>query len=299
MNKFEAMRAFCLVADEGSFAAAAVALNVSPTMVSRHVKQLEAHLGCLLLKRNTRKVHLTSVGKQYRQQIKPLLKRLTQVENQITELDNTPTGQLSISTSIEFGSLYLAPLLQRYKAQFPQVELDVTLSNTPIDLFDSQIDLVLRPAPALANASHIAQPVCHSTLSLWASPSYLEEQGTPKEPQDLKQHSLLFFKHSIRKDHWLFQQNDSRSALKLPWQLVSDNGRLLNEAAANGMGIIQAPSYSVAPFVDSKQLVEIMPQYRVTPLTISAIYPHRYSLSSRIALFVESAKSYFAENPVP
>lgn len=299
MNKFEAMRAFCLVADEGSFAAAAAVLNVSPTMVSRHIKQLEAHLGCLLLKRNTRKVYLTSAGEQYRQHIKPLLKRLTLIENQITELDNAPAGKLSLSTSIEFGGIYLAPLLQSYKAQFPQVELDITLSNTPIDLFDSQIDLVLRPAPSLPNASHIAQPVCHSTLSLWASPRYLAQHGTPQKPIDLKNHSLLFFKHSIRKDHWLFQQNGSRNALKLQWQLVSDNGRLLNEAAANDMGIIQAPSYSVAPFVINNQLVEIMTQYRITPLTISAIYPHRYALSSRIKSFVTFAKQYFVENPIP
>ncbi|WP_281560612.1 LysR family transcriptional regulator [Thalassomonas sp. RHCl1] len=299
MNKFDAMRAFCFVAERGSFASAADEMAVSATMISRYVKQLEQSLGCLLLKRNTRKVYLTDAGNQYLQQIRPLLHKINQVEQQVSELAHEPAGKLTISASIEFGGLYLAPLIDLYREKFPRVALEFTLSNTPVDLFDSGVDLVFRVAPALPNASHIAQVVCTSRLSLWASPAYLARYGMPEKPEDLHQHKLLFFKHSIRKEQWLFVVEGEQKAIKFHWDWMSDNGRLLNEAAAHDMGIIQAPSYSVAPWVEKGLLVEVIPTYSIKPLTISAIYPHRYDLSNRVKTFVELAKGYFKDNPVP
>jgi len=298
MNKIEAMRAFCLVADHYSFSAAAQTMNLSNTMVSRHVKQLEQHLGCLLLKRNTRKVYLTDAGKQYRQHIKPILKKLDLIEHQMHEFNVKAVGKLNISTSLEFGGQYLAPLIELYRKKHPKVALNLTLSNTPVDLFNSEIDLVFRIAPNLPNASHIAQSICTSTLSLWASPDYLSTAGTPNNPEQLREHKLLFFNHSIRKDHWLFNKSNQMIAMKLPWDWTSNNGRLLNEAAANGQGIIQAPKYSVAPYVSKGDLIEIMPEFSIKNLTISAVYPHRSELSSNIKYFVEMAKNYFKNNPV-
>ena len=117
-------------------------MNVSPTMVSRYIKQLEQELGCLLLKRNTRKVFLTEAGERYKQQITPLLKRLTSVEQQMQEYHFEPQGRLTISTSIEFGGQYLAPLVGTFHQKYPQVELDFDLCNKPLDLLDDNIDLV-------------------------------------------------------------------------------------------------------------------------------------------------------------
>ena len=299
MNKLVAMQAFCTVAELQSFSAAASQMNISTTMVSKHIKSLEKELNCLLIKRNTRKVFLTEAGEQYRQHIKPVLKKLSLIEHRINEFGSKPFGKLTISASLEFGSQYLAPLIAQYRESYPQVELDFTLSNTPVDLFDSEIDLVFRVAPTLPNASHIAQEVCTSRLSLWASPEYLKQHGTPQSPEALQRHQLLFFKHSIRKNQWIFNSNGSQTSLKLPWAWSSDNGRLLNEAAAEGQGIIQAPSYSVAPFVKKGRLVEVLPECSFDKLSISAIYPHRYELSNRIKTFVELAKTYFKDNPIP
>lgn len=299
MNKIDAMQAFCWVAELGSFSAAAKEMALSTTMISRYVKQLEQQLGCLLLKRNTRKVHLTEAGQQYLQHIKPILKKLVLVEHQMSEFGKKPFGKLTISASLEFGGQYLAPLIALYREQHPAVELNFLLSNTPVDLFDSQIDLVFRVAPSLPNASHIAQEVCSSTLSLWASPDYLSQITLPTTPEDLSKLKLLFFNHSIRKNQWIFNIDGSMQTRKLDWDWTSDNGRLLNEAAANGQGIIQAPSYSVAPYVKQGTLVELMPKFSIKNLKISAIYPHRYELSNRIKTFVELAKNYFKEHPIP
>jgi len=298
MNKIEAMRAFCFVAEHLSFTSAAKSMNISATMVSRHVKKLEQHLGCLLLKRNTRKVFLTDAGEQYRQHIKPLLNKLDLIEHQMHEFNDNAVGQLNISTSLEFGGQYLAPLIALYREKYPKVTLKLTLSNTPVDLFNSDIDLVFRIAPTLPNASHIAQSICTSSLSLWANPNYLNQAGTPINTEQLREHKLLFFNHSIRKDHWLFNQNGEVFAMKLPWDWTSNNGRLLNEAAATGQGIIQAPRYSVAPYVAAGSLIEVMPEFAIKNLTISAVYPHRTELSNNIKTFVAMAKEYFKNRPV-
>ncbi len=299
MNKITALTAFCLTAEHLNFSHAANEMGISTTMVSRYVKQLEQELGCLLLKRNTRKVFLTEAGEQYRNHVKPLLKKLHLVDSQMRQLKNEPSGELRISTTAEFGGQYLAPLIALYQAQYPQVKLNIRIDNTPIDLFDDKTDLAFRVAPSLSNASYIAQKVAQSRLSLWASPDYLKKYGTPENLDELAHHQLLFFNHSLRKAQWLFIVNGERRLIKLDWSWTSNSGKLLNEAAANAQGIIQAPSYSVARYVTEKRLVEILPEYSMNQLQISAMYPHRYELSTRVKTFVELAKHYFSERPIP
>ena len=299
MNKIEAMKAFCFTADHLNFSQAAKEMNISATMVSRYVKQLEQELGCLLLKRNTRKVFLTDAGTQYRNHIKPIIKKLALVDYQMTQFKSEPSGELNISTTAEFGGQYLAPLIALYGKKHPQVKLNIRMDNTPIDLFDDKTDLAFRVAPSLTSASYIAQKICQSRLSLWASPDYLKRCGSPKTLEDLSQHQLLFFAHSLRKEHWLFIENEERKLMKYDWAWTSNSGQLLNEAAANGQGIIQAPSYSVARYVNSNRLIEVMPNKAINNLQISAMYPHRYELSTRVKTFVELAKAYFIEQPIP
>lgn len=299
MNKITALKAFCLTAEYLNFSHAAKEMAISPTMVSRYVKQLEQELGCLLLKRNTRKVFLTEAGEQYRNHIKPLLKKLDLVDRQMRQLKSEPSGELSISTTAEFGGQYLAPLIALYQAQYPQVKLNIRTDNAPIDLFDDKTDLAFRVAPSLINASYIAQRVAHSRLSLWASPDYLDKAGQPENLTDLANHQLLFFSHSLRKEQWLFIENEQRRLMRFDWAWTSNSGKLLNEAAANHQGIIQAPSYSVAQYVKEHRLVEVLPAHAFENLQISAMYPHRYELSTRVKTFVELAKRYFTSNPIP
>lgn len=299
MNKLEAIRAICLVAEYQSFTQAAKQMQLSTTMVSRCVKQLEQNLGCLLLKRNTRKVCLTDAGQNYVLQMKPLLNKFNEVDKELSALSQTPNGKLAISASIEFGCQYLAPLVNQYQHDFPDVKLDIVLSNTPIDLFDSQIDLAFRVAPSLPDASHIAQTLCHSSLSLWASPAYLKKHGTPTDIAALSEHRLLFFSHHIRHDQWIFLLDGQHVCRKFNWAMTSNNGRFLNEAAAAGDGIIQAPRYSVAPYIKSGELVEVLTEHTLKSLAIAAVYPHRYALSNRVKSFVELAKHYFSQHPIP
>ncbi|WP_286263918.1 LysR family transcriptional regulator [Thalassotalea atypica] len=298
MNQLEALRAFCAVCQHGSFAGAAKDLGVSPTMVSRYVKQLENQLGCLLLKRNTRKVHITQAGLSYVRSITPVISELEQINSRMLQFNQQPKGKLTVSASLEFGGQYLAPVISQYRQRYPEVEINVDLSNQPEDVWVDKIDIALRVAPQLPSASFIARPICQSRLALWASPDYITSSGCPEQLEDLRQHQLLFFSHSIRSDQWIFNDKGQTLEMKLPWAWQSNNGRLLNEAAVLGQGIIQAPSYSVAQYVKKGELVEIMPQHSIDKLTISAVYPHSYEFSISIKTFIEELKVYFSEHEI-
>lgn len=301
-NKIEAMKAYCLVCQHRSFTKAAVELNLSATMISRYIKQLEDSLGCLLIKRTTRSFAITEAGKEYYKSITPLLTQLanglTAINDGMEKYQQQPHGSLRVSSSIEFGGQYLAPLIARFKRQFPAVNLSFNLTNEPVDLINDEADLVLRVAPQLANASLIAIPVCYSRLSLWASPDYLSAGTVPNNLEELAEHQLLFFEHSLRRHQWIFNQGGEQVEKKYQWAWSTNNGRLLNEAASQGQGIIQAPSYSVAKYVAEGTMEEVMPEYAVQPLTISAVYQHSAEYSKSIKSFVELAKAYFSENPL-
>jgi len=299
MNKIDAMKAFCLVCEHKNFSHVARHMQLSTTMISRYIKQLEQHLGCLLLKRDTRRVMITEAGELYLRQVQPILTRLDNIDLEMSRYNETPKGKLRISASIEFGSQYLAPLITGFQQDYPEVELECHLTNEPVALVDGDTDIALRVAPQLADASYIARPLCQTRLALWANPEYLLRHGQPTSLDELKRHKLLFFCHNLRPDSWLFQHGGKQQQLKLPWSWKSNNGRLLNEAAALCQGIIQAPTYSVASYVDKGELVEVLPQYSIGDIQISAVYQHRYELSLRIKSFVQWSQEYFKRHPVP
>lgn len=303
MNQVEAMKAFCAVYQAGTFAKASQQLNTSTTMISRYVKQLEDHLGCLLLKRNTRQVNVTAAGETYYEKASDILAELVKSDSLMQQFAKEPAGRLAISSSIEFGGQYLAEPIAQFSQLYPKVSLDLQLSNEPVDIWQENIDLALRVAPKLSSASFIARPIASSRLSLWASEYYLQLNGLPTEPEQLSQHQLLFFSHSLRQEQWIFSatKHSSNEVIerKLPWSFKSNNGRLLNEMAAIGHGIIQAPFYSVASYVQAGQLVEIMPEYAIENLAISAVYPHNSRYSLALKMFVEFISDYFNDQPLP
>lgn len=298
MNKFAAIQAFCLVCEQSSFAKVAKQLSISPTMVGRYIKQLEQQLGTLLVKRTTRSMTITEAGKLYYHQVQPLLIKLNEAEQQLNKFSDIPQGKLRISSSIEFGGQYLAPVVASYHQLYPKVELSVNLTNEPVDIAKGEVDLVFRIAPKLANASLKTVPICYSRLAFWASSDYLAKYEDIKTIEALADHQLLFFEHSIRPNQWLYQQGNEVKEICLPWAWKSNNGRILNEAAALGQGIIQAPSYSVKQYVANEQLVEVLPQHSLKQLTISAVYQHSYQFSLAIKTFVEHAKIYFKQHPI-
>ena len=296
MNKLEAINAFCLVAKNSNFSLSARQLGVSPTMVSKHIQSLESHLSCRLFNRNTRKVQLTEAGKIFYKKVSPLLSQLQDLDREMASFAQTPKGPFRISASIEFGSQFLAPVICRFCEQYPEVELQLDLSNDRVSLLEEDVELAIRVAPHLPDSNLIAVPVASTDLKTWASPEYLARMGVPANPADLKSHRCLFFSQTPRANTWLFNIGHKLTELPFKWYWSSDNGRVLNEAAACGEGVVQAPEYSVYQYRDRGKLVEILPQYCLREMPISAIYSHRRDLSVNIRQFIQLLRQYFSDN---
>ncbi len=293
MSEINQARAFCAIVEQMNIRKAAVVFGVSATMMSKYLKALEDDLGCHLINRNTRTISLTDAGRHYYQHIKPVLQDWRDLKDHMSHFADEIFGHLKITATIEFGGIYLAAIIKQYRADCPHVALELVLTNRTLNLLDEDIDLAIRVAPKLPDSGMIAVPVGQTKLRLWASPQYLSRSGQPQAPEDLHQHACLFFSQTPRANTWLFSQAGQNFELSFDWQWQTDNGRLLNEAAAAGMGIIQAPDYSVADYVKQGRLVEVLAAYRLQPMNISAIYPQRNSVSPKLSHLIELLKQHF------
>ncbi|MBY5993991.1 LysR family transcriptional regulator [Ferrimonas balearica] len=294
MKRLEAIEVFCQVVELGQFSAVARQQNLSTAMVSKHITQLEAHLGVRLFHRTTRQVTVTEVGQRYYDEVRGLLRQLAQADQNAAQQGQFPTGRLTVSASLEFGSQYLASMMAGYQRRYPQVQVDLSLTNRTVDLIADRVDLAIRVAPFLPDSRLIATAIAHTHLGTWASPEYLAQMGTPARPEALAQHRCLLFTETPRGEQWLFQHQGEVRKQRLQWHLASNNGRVLNDMAAMGEGIVQAPDYSVAEYVRQGRLVEVLAPWRIPPIAISAIYPQTAAQHPKVRTFVEALKAHFA-----
>jgi DNA-binding transcriptional LysR family regulator len=199
---------FCLAAELGSFTAAAVEAGVSPAAVSRSIGRLEARLGVRLFVRTTRQIRLTDPGQAYFAQCRDALGRLVEAERQVTGQQAEPAGVLRISIPTPFGHCRILPLLPRYRALYPQVQVEVHLSNRNIDFAEEGFDLAIRVRPP-PDSSLVARKLEDAALVVFAAPAYLQQRGTPTVLADLRHHECIQFElpSSGRRIQWAFREN--------------------------------------------------------------------------------------------
>ncbi len=184
------MQAFVAVVEHGSFNAAAEYMAVSSVMVGKYVQQLEAHLGVRLLQRNTRRQSLTDAGRNYLAGCRTVLEQVQQAEASVEGMQAQPQGVLRISAPVTWGSCVLAPLVAQYLAAYPQVTVELDLSNRRVDLIEEQFDAVVRMGQ-IGSAEWVARPLPPYAMQICAAPSYLQRKGIPRHPADLRNHDCL------------------------------------------------------------------------------------------------------------
>lgn len=295
MNKIQALKVFVTIVKFNSIRRAADHLDFSSTMASRYLKMLESDVGCRLINRNTRQLSLTEAGKQYHDHALRIIDLMQQADLELQNFNQQPKGKLTVSASVEFGSQYLAPFINSFLIEYPDIDLNIELTNEPVNLFTSNIDIAIRVAPTLLDSGLIAQPLINSRLSCWCSPKFYRNIEPILVIDDLNPHPLLQFNHDSRPDSWIFNIDNQLLTKTFNWHWRSNSGRLLNEAAVQGQGIIQAPNYSVAQYVKNGQLIEVLSQAAVDPLPISAVYRHKSAGTIAIKAFVAKMKLYFQE----
>ncbi|WP_426993300.1 LysR family transcriptional regulator [Methylomonas sp. CM2] len=294
MDKFNNMRVFCRIVELGTFSAVARELKCSTMMVSKYMAQLEASLGVVLLNRTTRSLSLTSAGEAYYHRSRQLLEDLADLEAATGQMGERIKGHIKVSAPIDFGGMYMVPVIERFLLTYPEIKILMTLDNKPPNLRIGNFDISLLVTDTL-DPGVVARKIAETELCTYASPAYLTEQGTPQHIEDLSDHRCLHYVDTPHGDYWLFNVAGELQRIKVDWLLASNNGRALCQAAALGMGIVRAPRLSAAPHLQNGELVEILKDYQRPALAVYATYLQRRFYPAKLTAFVEFLLDYFGK----
>lgn len=296
MDLFKAMSVFVKVADCGSLTAAAVALDISNPSVTRHLADLESHLGARLFNRSTRRLSLTETGAAFLERSKQLLSDLEEATSAANSSTASPGGILRINAPISFAVSHLARVLPHYSERYPKISLDVSLSDRVVNLVEEGYDLAIRIG-RIRDSSLVARKIAPVRLLLCAAPAYLERHGTPVAPNDLQRHHCLSYSYAATPDEWQFEHAGKNHAVRIKGPMHANNGDLLREAALAGMGIILQPSFIVGDDIRSHKLIALLPDYTAAMTHMYAVYPSRQHLSAKVRTFVDYLVEQFGDNP--
>jgi DNA-binding transcriptional LysR family regulator len=256
------MAVFVKAAETGSFATAAAALGLSSQMVGKHIRFLEERYGMRLINRTTRRQSLTEAGSAFYERSKAVLVEAEAAEALAASLLATPRGKLKINAPVSFGVHRLTPMLARYLRQYPEVHVDLTLSDRIVDVVDEGYDAVVRIAP-LPDSRLIARALAPYRLVACASPAYLAERGMPARPEDLAAHECLGFAYWARPpmSEWEFTSTQGTHVVRVTSRFSINNGQALRSAALAGVGIIHQPREMLDEDLASGRLVQVLPDY--------------------------------------
>lgn len=294
MDKLTALAAFTRVVEQGSFARAAQRLGLSTSAVSRHVAELESHLGARLLNRTTRRLSLTDTGRAFHDRAVQLLADLEEAEAAVAAHAVAPRGTLRLTCPITFGERHLAPAIAGFSAEHPQLRFDVDLSDRAVDLVEEGYDLAVRIG-AVGSPALIARPIGRTQLVCCASPAYVSRYGAPATPEDLAGHRCLSYAYLAQRDLWRFTDAAGHEkAVRVGGPLVANNGRFVAAIAAEGLGIALEPDFIVGDDLRAGRLVRLLPAFTPASSPIHAVYPSRRHLSTKVRSFVDHLVARFA-----
>ena len=280
------MKIFTAVVDNGSFAAAADRLDLSRAMASKTVASLEEHLGTRLLNRTTRRLSLTEAGMAFYERSLQILSDIWEAEQVAGRTATEPRGTLKVTMPLAYGLHRLGPVIAAYAGRYPQVKLNMSLSDRKADLVEEGYDVAIRIG-RLPESGLIARKlgIVHSVIV--GAPAYLERHGRPRVPADLAAHVCLGYSLTNLGDEWRLQGPDGIVSIRSTGSIKADNGDILRLAAVAGSGLIFQPSFIVEEDVRAGRLERVMEGYTSEELGIYAVYPSRRYLSAKVRTFVD------------
>ncbi len=288
MDRLQSMRVFVKVVEQGGFARAGMAMDISNAVITRHVADLESHLGTRLLNRTTRKLSLTETGQAYLERVRQILQEIDDAEAIASSHSQKPTGTLRIYSQPSFGQLQLAQLLPIYARNYPDVLLDITLTDRNVDLVEEGIDVgIFLGHFQKFDASMIARQLGVAEVLVCAAPAYIKRCGAPKQPHDISKHKCLNFSVDLLRNSWPMKGPHGTINIPVTNAMLSNNGDLLRQCAAAGMGLVTGPSFALSADLASKRLVQLFPEYRLGQLPVAIVYPSRRLLSAKVRSFVD------------
>ncbi|PPC75133.1 LysR family transcriptional regulator [Pokkaliibacter plantistimulans] len=282
MEKWFGLNEFVALAETGSFTAAAERLSTSTANISRRLHALEKHLGLRLVERTTRHVALTELGRIYYQRCRPLLDSLDEAQRTLIDLQHSPSGKLRLTCAVAYGERHIAPLVNDFAQRYPELQIELHLSNRVVDIIDEGYDLAIRLGH-LPESSLVARRLAPRDMYVCASPDYLARYGAPHSLDELLQHHCLVG----TQDTWAFEEQKRTRLLRVEGRLHCNNGHAILDAALKGLGICQLPDFYVTPYLASGQLCELLPQFRQRDTAVWAVMSSNRYTSRKVRLLVD------------
>ena len=287
MNQSLDLQFFYLLAKQGSLAATARELGVTPPAVSKRLSALEARLGIRLVNRTTRSMSLTTEGELYFSHAARILTQIEEVEQLVSSSRATPKGLIRVNASLGFGRRYIGPALAAFFARYPEVEIQLEISDHPLDLATHGFDLGIRFG-TLPDAAFHARKIASNRRLLCASPLYLEKHGVPTRLTDLQQHNCIFLRQNETPyGVWSFTNGGKTQNIKVRGALGCNDGEVALNWALEGYGILLRAEWDIARYVRSGRLRLVLEDQTPTRAGVYAVYPQQLHLSARVRSLID------------
>lgn len=284
------MAVFSTVAETGSFSAAGRRMRMTPSAVSKLIARLEARLGTSLFIRSTRRLQLTAEGELYLERVLRILAEIDEADRLVASgADAVPTGRLRVSASVAFGECCILPLVPAFLARYPLVELDISLTDTVVDLVDDRTDVAIRIG-ALQDSSLKARKLLETRRVIVAAPDYVTRHGMPVRPHDLADHNCLRFNFRRTLAEWPFRDpnNDETYTVAVSGNAHGNNGVVLRQLALGGLGLARLGEFHVADDIATGRLVPVLEAYNAGDVElIHAVFVGHEQLAVRVRAFVD------------
>jgi DNA-binding transcriptional LysR family regulator len=296
MYDLNLMIIFSHVVNEQSFSAAARKLNVSRSSVSKSVAKLEQALGASLLNRNTRHLSLTEVGATFFEYCTRIAYEADEAHQIIDNLNAQPRGVLKIVASVAFGTLHIAPAVGDFLRRYPELDIDMTITDRVVDLAEEGYDVAVSVMSDLPQAL-VARKLAPIRRRLCATPAYFQEFGVPQSPEELVKHNCLDYIHSGDRGLWRFTGPDGEVSISVSGKLRINDDEALSQVVLSGFGIALLPTFIIGKDLQAKRLKSVLSEYIPTKQQVYALYLPKRNLPIKIRAFVDFLVERFGVDP--
>lgn len=293
MDRIDALRLFCSVAELGSFTKAAEREAMTPGAASKQITALETRLQARLLERTTRSVRLTDAGEALLDRVRPWLNEYDALEQGVADARSAPAGVLRISAPVDFGAMRLMPVIADFMTQWPAVEVRLSLADRMVDLVEEGFDVGVRIGN-LTDSALIARRLAEARLALVASPAYIETAGRPGRPDDLARHAFVIDRNKPAPQLLKFFKDAEECEVRIAGRISLNGAQAAVQAASAGLGIACSPRWAAEAALAEGRVIEVMPDWQPDHRQLWAVFPSSRYLAQRVRLFVDYLADRFA-----
>lgn len=296
MDRLQNIETFVRVAQTQNFAEAARQLRIARSVVTTRIQQLEEHVGAPLFHRSTRMVRLTEIGQTFLRDCTELVSRATDIVDQMRDVKGSPAGTLRVHALTGFVLGHFAALLRDFQTLYPDIRLDLNVSDAVVDPVKAGVDCALQIFPS-PSVELVSKPLFPVRRVFCATPTYLAEHGTPADPRDLHHHKLGLYSRYPTRDRWTFHHGGQELTVYLHAALLTNSVHLLGEYALEHAGIVCVPTLVAAPALRDGRLQVVLPEHLLSSFWLSAVYPATSRNAYKLRLFIEFIASEFKRLP--